>query len=272
MLKGRKIAVIGGGKMGSIIARGLITQKIVSAKNIIVSDIDARRLDVLRKSLKTNISHDNQKSVKEADIVILAVKPQNMAATLADIKSSMDKSKVVISIAAGITTKFIETHLGKGIRVVRVMPNTPALIGEGAAAVAAGRHAKAGDLRIARTIFNAVGISVEVQEKLMDAVTGLSGSGPAYFFLIIEALIDAGVRNGLSRDLAKKLATRTMLGAARLCIESDKEPAELRAMVTSPNGTTFAGLNVMESKNIHAILAATVTAATRRSRELSKGT
>jgi len=272
MLKDKKAVIIGGGKMGGIIAQGLVNRQIISAKNIHVTDIDASRLKVLRSSLKIKTSSDNPRAAGESDIVILAVKPQNMAATLADIKSSMDKSKVVISIAAGITTKFIETHLGKGIRVVRVMPNTPALIGEGAAAVAAGRHAKAGDLRIARTIFNAVGISVEVQEKLMDAVTGLSGSGPAYFFLIIEALIDAGVRNGLSRDLAKKLATRTMLGAARLCIESDKEPAELRAMVTSPNGTTFAGLNVMESKNIHAILAATVTAATRRSRELSKGT
>mgnify|MGYP003750086875 FL=1 len=272
MLKDKKAVIIGGGKMGGIIARSLVSRQIISAKNIHVTDIDASRLKVLRSSLKIKTSSDNPRAAGESDIVILAVKPQNMAATLADIKSSMDKSKVVISIAAGITTKFIETHLGKGIRVVRVMPNTPALIGEGAAAVAAGRHAKAGDLRIARTIFNAVGISVEVQEKLMDAVTGLSGSGPAYFFLIIEALIDAGVRNGLSRDLAKKLATRTMLGAARLCIESDKEPAELRAMVTSPNGTTFAGLNVMESKNIHAILAATVTAATRRSRELSKGT
>lgn len=182
MLKDKKAVIIGGGKMGGIIARSLVSRQIISAKNIHVTDIDASRLKVLRSSLKIKTSSDNPRAAGESDIVILAVKPQNMAATLADIKSSMDKSKVVISIAAGITTKFIETHLGKGIRVVRVMPNTPALIGEGAAAVAAGRHAKAGDLRIARTIFNAVGISVEVQEKLMDAVTGLSGSGPAYFF------------------------------------------------------------------------------------------
>jgi pyrroline-5-carboxylate reductase len=271
MLKGGKIAIIGGGKMGSIIARGLITQKMAAPKNIIISDIDARRLDVLRKSLKTGISHDNLKAVKGVDIIILAVKPQNMAATLQEIRSAVTKSKILISIAAGITTKFIESNLVKGIRVVRVMPNTPALVGEGAAAVAAGRYAKAADVKLARSIFNAVGISVEVKEKLMDAVTGLSGSGPAYFFLIIEALIEAGLKTGLSRTLAKKLATQTMLGAARLCIESDKEPAQLREMVTSPNGTTFAGLKVMEKRKIRDTIIATVKAATNRSKELAKG-
>lgn len=271
MLKRKKLAIIGGGKMGSIIARGLITHKIVAAKNITITDIDATRLNALRKSLKTNVSHDNPKAVKEADIIILAVKPQNMAATLKEISAVVDKSKIVISIAAGITTKFIEKHLVKGIRVIRVMPNTPALVGKGAAAVAAGSGAKANDVKLALAIFKAVGISVEVKEKLMDAVTGLSGSGPAYFFLMIEALIEAGLKTGLSRDLAKKLATQTMLGAACLCIESNQEPAELRAMVTSPNGTTFAGLQVMEKKKIRDIIIATVEAATHRSKELAKG-
>lgn len=271
MFKGKKVTIIGGGKMGGILAQGLIHHKIIPARDICVTDIDAARLRFLQSSLKIKTSSDNTPAVSEADIVILAVKPQNMAATLEEIKSSVDKFNVVISIAAGITTKFIETRLGKEIRVVRVMPNTPALVGEGTAAVAAGRHAKANDIRITRAIFNAVGISVEVREKLMDAVTGLSGSGPAYFFLMIEALIEAGVKTGLSKDLAKKLATQTMLGAARLCIESDKEPAELRAMVTSPNGTTFAGLKVMEEKNVRGIMAAAVKAATRRSKELAKG-
>ncbi len=271
MLKRKNITIIGGGKMGSIIARGLITQKMAAPKNIIISDIDTRRLNLLRKSLKTGISHDNLKAVKETDIIILAVKPQNMATTLQEISSAVTKSKVVISIAAGITTKFIESRLVKGVRVIRVMPNTPALVGEGAAAVAAGRYAKAVDVKLARSIFDAVGISVEVKEKLMDAVTGLSGSGPAYFFLIIEALIEAGLKTGLSRELAKKLATQTMLGAAQLCLESDQEPSHLREMVTSPNGTTFAGLKVMEKKNIRGTIIATVEAATRRSKELAKG-
>lgn len=271
MLKRKNIAIIGGGKMGTIIAQGLITQKIISAKNIVVTDIDAARLKLLRASLKVKTSSDNQKAVRDAKIIILAVKPQNMAATLQDIKYYVDTSKVIISIAAGITTALIEKTLGKGIRVVRVMPNTPALVGEGAAAVAAGRHAQDNDVKLTLAIFNAVGVSVEVKERSMDAVTGLSGSGPAYFFLIIEALINAGLKTGLSYDLAKKLATQTMLGAARLCMASDKEPAQLREMVTSPNGTTFAGLQVMEKKKLRDIIIATVEAATNRSKELAKG-
>ncbi|MBP9013903.1 MAG: pyrroline-5-carboxylate reductase [Smithella sp.] len=271
MLKGKKVAIIGGGKMGSIIAEGLITHKIVPAKNITISDIDARRLDFLHSSLKTHISQDNEKAAQDADIIILAVKPQNMVVTLIGISPVVNKSKIVISIAAGITTRLIENHLCKGARVVRVMPNTPALVGEGAAAVAPGNCAKAGDVKLARAIFDAVGISVEVKESLMDAVTGLSGSGPAYFFLMIEALIEAGLKTGLPRNLAKQLAVQTMLGAARLCMESDKEPAQLREMVTSPNGTTFEGLKVMEANNIRKIMVATVHAATRRSKELAKG-
>lgn len=271
MLKGKKVVVIGGGKMGSIIARGLMTKKIVSTKNVIVTDIDTARLKFLRSSLKIKTASKNEEAVKHADIIILAVKPQNMAATLKEIRTVVNKSNVVISIAAGITTRFIETALSKGIRVVRVMPNTPALVGEGAAAVAAGRYAKANDVKITLAIFNAVGISVEVKEKLMDAVTGLSGSGPAYFFLMIEALVEAGVKTGLPRHLAKQLAVQTMLGAARLCLESDKEPDQLREMVTSPNGTTFAGLKVMEEKKLREIIVAAVQAATKRSKELAKG-
>ena len=271
MLKGKKVAIIGGGKMGSIIAQGLIDNKIVSSKDIIITDIDAARLEFLRSSMKVKVSANNEKAVKDADIIILAVKPQNMASTLKEISLSVNKSKLVISIAAGITTTFIENSLSKGVRVIRVMPNTPALVGEGAAAVAGGRYAKANDLKLARAIFDAVGISLEIEEKFMDAVTALSGSGPAYFFLIIEALIDAGLKTGLSRALAKQLATQTMLGAARLCIESDKEPAHLREMVTSPGGTTAAGLKVMEERKIREIITSAVEAATKRSRELASG-
>jgi pyrroline-5-carboxylate reductase len=271
MLKGKKIAIIGGGKMGSIIAQGLIAHKIIPSKDIIVTDIDAARLDFLRSSMKLKVSHNNEKAVKGADIIILAVKPQNMAATLKEISSANDKSKVVISIAAGITTNFIEKSLTKGVRVIRVMPNTPALVGEGAAAVAKGSCAKAEDVKLTRVIFDAVGISVEIKETMMDAVTGLSGSGPAYCFLIIEALIDAGEQMGLPRDLAAKLAMQTMLGAARLCLESDKPPAQLREMVTSPGGTTVAGLKALEEGKIRATIISAVEAATKRSKELASG-
>ena len=271
MLKGKKVAVIGGGKMGSIIAQALISRKLVPAKDIIVTDIDAARLDFLRSSMQLKVSQNNEKAVKGADVIILAVKPQNMASTLAEISSAIDKSKIVISIAAGITTNFIENSLTKGVRVVRVMPNTPALVGAGATAVAKGSCAKAGDIKLTRAIFNSVGISVEVEEILMDAVTGLSGSGPAYCFLIIEALIDAGEQMGLPRDLAKQLASQTMLGAARLCLESDKQPAQLREMVTSPGGTTVAGLKALEEGQIRATILSAVEAATKRSKELAGG-
>ena len=271
MLKDKKIAIIGGGKMGSIVAQGLIAQKIVSAKDIVVTDIDAKRLEFLRKTMKLKVSPHNEKAVKGADVIILAVKPQNMAVTLSGISSAIDKTKIVISIAAGITTSFIEASLAAGVRVLRVMPNTPALIGEGAAAVAKGSCAKKSDVKLAHIIFSAVGISVEVEEALIDAVTGLSGSGPAYCFLIIEALIDAGEKMGLPRDLAGKLAMQTMLGAARLCIHSDKQPAELREMVASPGGTTVAGLKALEDGNLRATIIAAVEAATKRSKELAGG-
>jgi len=271
MLTDKKIAIIGCGKMGSIIAQGLINQKISSRKDIIVTDIDSARLEFLRKSMKLKVSLNNEKSVKSADIIVLAIKPQNMAQTLKEISPAIDKTKIVVSIAAGITTGFIESHLAQGVRVLRVMPNTPAQIGEGAAAVAKGSFAKKADVQLAHIIFKAVGMSVEVEETLIDAVTGLSGSGPAYCFLIIEALIDAGVKMGLPRDLAAKLAMQTMLGAARLCLTSDKSPAELREMVTSPGGTTVAGLKVLEDGNIRSTIISAVEAATKRSKELAGG-
>ncbi len=271
MFQGKKIAIIGGGKMGSIIVQGLFEQKIFSKRDITVTDIDSARLDYIRSTMGLQVSPDNRKTAKNADIIIIAVKPQNMALTLKEINPAINKTKIVISIAAGITTGFIESHLAPSVRVLRVMPNTPALIGEGAAAVAKGRFAKKSDVQLAHIIFNAVGISVEVDEKLMDAVTGLSGSGPAYCFLIIEALIDAGEKMGLTRDLAAKLAMQTMLGAARLCLQSDKQPAQLREMVTSPGGTTVAGFKVLEEGKIRETIISAVEAATNRSKELSGG-
>jgi pyrroline-5-carboxylate reductase len=271
MFKGKKIAVIGGGKMGSIIAQGLFKRKIFPKRDITVTDVDRTRLDFIRSTMGLQVSHDNINPAKNADIIVIAVKPQNMAAALNEFGSAIDASKVVISIAAGITTSFIEASLPKGARVLRVMPNTPALVGEGAAAVAKGSCATTSDIKLTRAILDAVGMSVEVDEKLMDAITGLSGSGPAYCFMIIEALIDAGVKMGLPHDLAAKLSAQTMLGAARLCLQSDKQPAQLREMVTSPGGTTAAGLKVLEAGKIRETFISAVEAATKRSKELSGG-
>jgi pyrroline-5-carboxylate reductase len=271
MLKGKKIAIIGGGKMGSIIAQGLVSRKIVPVSNITITDVDTTRLEYLRSELKLQVSEDNKKAVKTADVIILAVKPQSMAHTLKEIAPVVSKSKIIISIAAGITAGFIEERLMKDVRVVRVMPNTPALVGAGAAAVSKGQFATAADIKLARAIFNAVGITVEVEEKLMDAVTGLSGSGPAYCFLMIEALADAGVQMGLPRDLALQLSAQTMYGSAHLCLKGDQHPAQLRNMVTSPAGTTAAGLKVLEEGKLRAILMSAVEAATKRSKELAGG-
>lgn len=271
MLNEKKIAIIGGGKMGSIIAQGLISQKIVSGNYLTVTDVDAGRLEFIRSSMGLQVSSDNKQTAKNADIIILAVKPQNMAATVKEIASAVNKTKTVISIAAGLTTAFFEEHFAKGIRVVRVMPNTPLMASAGATAVTKGANATDEDIKLARIIFDALGITVEVEEKLMDAVTGLSGSGPAYCFVMIEALSDAGVQMGLPRDLALKLAAQTMLGSAKLCLEGKLHPAQLKDMVTSPAGTTAAGLQALEEGKIRATLISAVEAATKRSKELAGG-
>ena len=269
MFIGKTVAIIGGGKMGSILAAGMITRKILSAQHITVTDIDPAMLKDLHASLKVQVTADNRKAVKDADIIILAVKPQNFPETLKGIRPVANKSKLFISIAAGVTTDSIEKLLSKTPRVLRVMPNVAAMAGEGAAAVARGHFAKKDDVQYALAILNAVGLAVEVDEKLMDAVTGLSGSGPAYCFVMIEALADAGVGLGLTRDLAEKLAAQTMLGSARLCLTGKQHPAQLKNMVTSPGGTTAAGLKVLEEGKIRATLMAAVEAAAKRAEELA---
>ena len=268
MLKGKKIAVIGGGKMGGVIIGGIVSRNLAPAGNVTVADKVKERLEELKESYGIGGTEDNRKAAKAADIVILAVKPQDMGTVLSDLSPVIDNKKVVISIAAGISTGFIEGHLREGARVIRAMPNTPALIGEGAAALACGKKGSEKDREVAGLIFSALGITVFVKEELMDAVTGLSGSGPAYGFVIIEALTDAGVRMGLSRDISLKLAAQTILGAAKLCLKGDRHPAELKDMVTSPGGTTIAGLKALEEGKIRATLMAAVEAATLRSKEL----
>lgn len=270
MLKGKKLALIGGGKMGSALVNGILSRDLIPAGNITVSDASKERREDVKKTCGVNVSDDNKKTIQGADIVILAVKPQNMAEVMEEIASVCDKSKLIISIAAGISTQYLEEYLKKSSRVIRVMPNTPAMIGEGATAITGGSNATERDLALARHIFEAVGITVSVKEDLMNAVTGLSGSGPAYGFVIIDALADAGVNMGLGRDVALKLAAQTLLGAAKLCLKGDKHPAELKDMVTSPGGTTIAGLKAMEEGKVRATMIAAVEAATLRAKELGK--
>ena len=271
MTKGDTVGLIGGGKMGSALAGGIVSGGLVPASQVIVADVDADRLQELSKTLGVGVTRDCRQAAKASRILILAVKPQTMSEVLSDLSGVVGKSHLVISIAAGIPIQFIEARLRKGVRVIRVMPNTPALVGEGMAALAAGSAATEADLAEARRIFDAVGLTVVVKEDLMNAVTGLSGSGPAYAFIMIEALSDAGVRMGLGRDIALKLSAQTLLGAARLCLQTGKHPGELKDMVTSPAGTTIAGIQALEDGKIRATLIAAVEAATLRAKELGGG-
>jgi pyrroline-5-carboxylate reductase len=265
-----KVVIVGGGKMGEVIVNGIISNHLALPEEITVTDILRERREYLKMEYGIESIPNSAAAARNADILILAVKPQGMVEVLKELASVIDESKLVISIAAGIPIKAIEEQLGESIRVIRVMPNTPALVGEGAAALAMGKNASKDDMELAKAIFDSVGIAVIVDEKLMDAVTGLSGSGPAYAFIVIEALSDAGVYMGLSREVALKLAAQTMLGAAKLCLNSEKHIGELRDMVTSPGGTTISGIKALEEGGIRATLIRAVEAAALRSKELGK--
>ena len=268
MLKGKKIGVIGGGKMGGALIGGILAHHLVPAEAVVVADVDKGQREELEKNHAVKTTDDNRLAAKSAQIIILAVKPQNMAEVLAGISGVVDKNKLVISIAAGIPIRFISERLKAGARIIRTMPNTPALIGEGMAALAAGAEATGEDMDTALHIFNAVGKTVVVNEEQLDAVTGLSGSGPAYAFIMIEALADGGVHMGLSRDTALTLAAQTLQGAARLFLSGERHPGQLKDMVTSPGGTTIAGIRVLEDGKLRGTLMAAVEAATLRSKAL----
>ncbi len=263
-----KLGFIGGGQMAEALVKGILAKGLIDPQDVVVSEpFDARRAYMAEECNVTTTS-ENSDVMSQCNTVILAVKPQVMAVVLKDISQGIREHYVIISIAAGIPLKTLESGLPEGTRVIRVMPNTPALVQAGAAGLCRGTSARAEDMELALSIFNAVGVAVEVPEHLMDAVTGLSGSGPAYCFAFLEGLIDAGVREGLTRDVATKLAVQTMLGSAKLCMETGKHPAELTAMVTSPGGTTIEGLYNLEKNAFRGALMDAVCAASRRSREL----
>jgi pyrroline-5-carboxylate reductase len=268
MLKDKTIAFIGAGNMGSALIRALIARGQIPKDRIVAADTDSEKLSRLETEQGIHICRNNMEAASRADILILAVKPQNINEVLEEIAPAIDKAKLVVSIAAGITTRHIEERLPQGSRVVRTMPNTPALVGQGVAVLCPGSQATREDLAAARCIFEAVGKSCVLSEDLMDAVTGLSGSGPAYVLLFIEALSDAGVLMGIPRDVAMMLSVQTVLGTARLMSEMNLHPAQLREMVTSPGGTTIAGLKRLEELGFRAAILNAVEAATARSREL----
>ena len=274
MLKNKKIGFIGGGNMAEAMINGLLSASFIEAKNVFVSEPSKAKRDTLHAEYKIKVSADNRELVKKCDILILAVKPQIVQEVLVDIRSLVDSDKLVISIAAGVPIAIMEDALrgdkNKKFSIVRTMPNTPALVQEGVTAIASGEHVRKIDVKIAHRIFEAVGRTVDVEEDQLDAVTGLSGSGPAYIFMLIEALSDAGVKMGLPREVANTLTIQTVLGSAKLARESGKHPGELKDMVTSPAGTTISGLHALEEGSFHTTLMNAVEDATLRSRELGQ--
>ena len=262
-----KIGFIGGGKMAEALIKGIIHSQFADSGQIITVEPVAERRQELIDLYKINVA-ENAQAVADCGIVILAVKPQVIGSVLDGLKDVTNENHLIISIVAGIPLSFIEDKLSENSRVVRVMPNTPALVLEGASALSGGTAVTPDDIEMCRNIFSVVGKCVTVDEKYLDAVTGLSGSGPAYVFLFLEALIDGGVKVGLAREDAELLPMQTVLGSVRLAMETGDHPAVLRAMVTSPGGTTIAGLHKLEKEGFRAAVMSCVEEATGRSKEL----
>lgn len=269
MTTASNLAFIGAGNMASALIKGAITRGGRDPDTLAATDLRADAVHELVKSHRIRHFSTNAEACGWADVIVLAVKPQTLPAVLAEIRGPSTADKLVISIAAGVSIARMSELLGGHARIVRAMPNTPALVGEGATAIAAGPSASGADLDIAEELFKATGLVVRTDERLMDAVTGLSGSGPAYAFIAIEALSDAGVRAGLARDVATQLAAQTLLGAAKLVLETGDHPGKLKDMVTSPAGTTIAGVAALEAAGFRHALLSAVAAAVARSKELA---
>ena len=260
--------------MAEALVKGLVATPSIEADNIILSDPVTERLEYLQKEYSVKTTTNNRELVKISDILIVAVKPQVIKGVLAEVADLLDSNKLIISVVAGLPISFIENILDpsgeKKISVARTMPNTPALVQEGMTAICFSSQVSKVNVEVAHYIFKAIGETVTIDENSIDAVTGLSGSGPAYILMIIEALSDAGVKVGLSRETSNKLTMQTVLGTAKLVRDSAKHPGELKDMVTSPGGTTIAGLHKLEAGGLRNTLINAVEAATNRSKELGK--
>jgi pyrroline-5-carboxylate reductase len=265
-----RIGFLGAGRMATALARGWLHAGLVTVERILASDPVPEARGQFAQETGASPLEDNRPVVERSDVLILAVKPQNMAALLADVAPVVLPRHLVISIAAGVTLAQLSARLGPDCRLIRVMPNTPCLVGASAAAYAVAATATAADCRLVDGLLGSVGKAFALPEKLLDAVTGLSGSGPAYVFVMIEALSDGGVRMGLPRDVATQLAAQTMFGAAKMLLETNLHPAALKDQIASPGGTTIAGLHALEKAGFRAALMDAVEAATKRSVELGK--
>lgn len=266
-----KLGFLGAGKMAGALAKGFIKAGLLTPDRVLASDPLDQARGQFSSETGAKCVETNAAVVDFAELVILAVKPDQVGGVLGEIEPHFTPRHVLLSIAAGVPLTRLESGLGQTPRVVRVMPNTPALIGASATAFSLGSHAQPNDGAVTQRLFSAVGITYQVKEALLDAVTGLSGSGPAFVFLVIEALSDGGVAAGLPRETATRLAAQTVLGSARMVLESGLHPSVLRDMVTSPGGTTIEGLHELERGGVRAALIGAVRAATDKSKRLGQG-
>jgi pyrroline-5-carboxylate reductase len=262
------VGFLGAGQMATALARGWIAAGLLQAQQVIASDPLPKARQSFAELTRAKITANNLEVVQAGKLLVLAVKPQFMAALLAEIGPKTTFDHLIVSIAAGVTLKQLAERLGKKCRLIRVMPNTPCLVGASASAFSLGEDAKPEDAALVERLFNAVGLAFRLPEYLLDAVTGLSGSGPAYVYVMIEALSDGGVRMGLPRDVATALAAQTVLGAAKMVLETGSHPSQLKDHVASPAGTTIAGLHALERGSVRSAFMNAVEAATERAREL----
>jgi pyrroline-5-carboxylate reductase len=263
-----RLAVLGAGKMGGILIEAFVKQKLVSPKNIVAT---VHLSDLARKSASkslVSVGTDNRAAAQKANVILLCVKPQTVGSVVDEIALDLDEKKLLISVAASVPTEFIEGHLKKKVPVIRAMPNTPAMVGEGVTALTKGKFATEKHIETARKLFDAVGKTVVVDEKNMDAITGLSASGPAFIYIILESLAEGGVKAGLSRELATMLAAQTTLGAAKVALETGAHPALLKDMVTTPAGCTIDGILELEEGGLRVTLIKAVVRAAQRAKEL----
>jgi pyrroline-5-carboxylate reductase len=264
----QRIGLIGAGQMATALAQGLVKAGLVAADRMLAADVSPEARTRFTQLTGVPCTADGGQVVAASDVIILAVKPQQVPQVAAELHREFTLEKLLVSIAAGVRLATLADRFGSGVRVVRVMPNTPCLVGRGACAYALGDQATDDDGRLVQQLLDAVGIAFAVEEKLLDAVTGLSGSGPAFVYIMIEALSDGGVRMGLPRNIATALAAETVRGAAEMLLSTGEHPGVLKDRVASPGGTTIAGLQALESGGLRAALMAAVEAATRRSIEL----
>lgn len=267
----QKTVIFGIGAMGGALVKGWISSKMISPSDITAVDLDPEKLKKTAKQFKIKTTSEPSKALKGAGLILLAVKPQQMGELLAGAGVLFPPKALIVSIAAGVSTVQIEKGLPQGCPVVRVMPNTPALLGAGMAAAAPGSRAKASHVKLALSLFGAVGKSVQVTEDQMDMVTAVSGSGPAYIFHLIEVMNEAAVKGGLDPAVAEQLVAQTVYGAARMVLETGKTPEQLRIQVTSPGGTTQAALEIMAQKGFRETIHAAIAAAAKRGAELRQG-